>query len=396
MICVRSIALSAGIGLAVLVSAGCDHDKDQSAGGGGGDRATVGKTAMSIQKSDFGKTEDGQSVDLYTLTNRNGLVAKVTNFGATLTEMHVPDRAGKDADVVLGFDNVKQYEGKDNPYFGATAGRVANRIAKGKFTLNGKEYTLAVNNGPNHLHGGIKSFNKKVWKAAPKEGPNGPAVTFTYVSPDGEEGYPGTLTTDVTYTLTNENELRIDYKSTTDKPTVVNLTNHSYWNLHGAGSGQDILDHVLMLNADNYTPVDATLIPTGEIASVKGTPYDFTSPKPIGRDIGKTTGDPNGYDHNYVLNGKSGEMKLCAKVNDPDTGRTMEVWTTEPGVQLYTGNFLNGTVTGVGGKPYKKHDAFCLETQHFPDSINHPKFPTTVLNPGQAYTSTTVHKFGVK
>jgi aldose 1-epimerase len=303
---------------------------------------------------------------------------------------------GKNADVVLGFDNVAQYEGKDNPYFGATTGRVANRIAKGKFTLDGKEYSLALNNGPNHLHGGVKSFNRRIWTAAPKEAPSGPSVTFRYVSPDGEEGYPGTLTTDVTYTLTNDNELRIDYKATTDKATVVNLTNHSYWNLHGAGSGRDVLDHVLMLSADNYTPVDATLIPTGEIASVKGTPFDFTAPKPIGKDIARTTGDPNGFDHNFVVNGKAGELRKCALVVDPDTGRTLEIWTTEPGVQFYTGNFLNGTVTGVGGKPYKKHDAFCLETQHYPDSINHPKFPTTVLNPGQTFTSTTVHKFGTK
>jgi aldose 1-epimerase len=390
MICVRSIVLSVGIGLALCVAGGCNQKEKTAVADG----AAVGQTAM-IKKSDFGKTSDGQAVDLYTLTNRNGLVAKVTNFGATLTEMHVPDRAGRDADIVLGFDNVGQYEGKDNPYFGATTGRVANRIAKGKFTLSGKEYTLAVNNGPNHLHGGLKSFNKRVWKAAPKEGPGGPAVTFTYVSPDGEEGYPGTLTTEVTYTLTNDNALRIDYKATTDKATVVNLTNHSYWNLHGAGSGRDVLDHVLMISADNYTPVDGTLIPTGEIASVKGTPYDFTSPKPIGRDIGKTSGDPNGYDNNYVLNGKAGELRPCARVADPDTGRTLEIWTTEPGVQLYTGNFLNGTVTGVGGKPYQKHDALCLETQHFPDSINHPKFPSTVLNPGQTFTSTTVHRFGV-
>lgn len=348
---------------------------------------------MNIQKSDFGKTPEGLPIELYTLTN-GALAAKITTYGALLTELHTPDKNGQTTSIVLGFDNLKQYL-DGHPYFGATTGRVANRIAKGKFTLNGKEYTLAANNGPNHLHGGLKGFDKQIWKAGATQTPDGPSVTFTYISPDGDQGYPGTLTTAVTYTLTNKNELRIDYKATTDKPTILNLTNHSYWNLHGSGSGKDILDHVLTLNADKLTAVDDTLIPTGKLDAVKGTIYDFTSPKAIGKDIAKTPGTPNGYDHNYVLNGKTGELKLAAKVSDPDTGRTMEVWTTEPGVQLYTGNFLDGKLTGIGGKTYAKHYAFCLETQHYPDSINHPEFPTVILNPGQTFTSTTIHKFGV-
>ena len=347
------------------------------------------KSPMSIEVSDFGKA-NGENVQLYTMTNSHGMVAKVMTYGAILTELHVPDRTGKMADVVLGFDNLQQYVA-GHPLFGAIAGRYANRIAKGAFTLDGKEYHLAVNNGPNSLHGGKVGFDKRVWKA--RKGDN--SVTLTYVSPDGEEGYPGTLTTNVTYTLTDNNELRIDYSATTDKATVINVTNHSYWNLHGSGSGKDILDHLMQINADHYTPVDATLIPTGEIAPVKGTIFDFTKPKPIGQDIAKTPGDPNGYDHNFVLNGK-GDLAMCAKVTDPDTGRTMEVWTTQPGVQFYTGNFLDGKLAGIGGKPYVGHYAFCLETQHFPDSPNHPKFPTTVLKPGETFKSTTAYKFGVK
>jgi aldose 1-epimerase len=379
---VRVVSLC-GIGLALCAC----QNKDGGASGSGN---------MNMVKSDFGKTGDGQNVDLYTLTNKHGMVAKITNYGATVTEIHVPDKTGKMDDVVLGFDNLKDYQGSGNPFFGTIAGRYANRIAKGKFKLDGREYTLATNNGPNHLHGGKKGFDKQVWKASTASSSDGPAVAFTYVSKDGEEGYPGTLTTTVTYTLTNDNALRIDYKATTDKATVVNLTNHSYFNLHGSGSGRDILDHALMLNADHYTPVDDTLIPTGEIKSVKGSIFDFTSPKPIGQDIAKTPGNPNGYDHNFVLNGKDGQMKLCAKVSDPDTGRTMEVWTTQPGVQLYTGNFMNGDVSGIGGKRYTKHYAFCLETQHYPDSPNHPEFPSARLDPGQTFTSTTIYKFGTK
>ncbi|MDB5322697.1 MAG: aldose epimerase [Phycisphaerales bacterium] len=349
---------------------------------------------MTLEVADFGRTNEGQAVELYTLTNPHGMVAKIMTYGAILTELHVPDRNGKMADVVLGFDNLKQYL-DGHPFFGAIAGRYANRIAKGAFTLDGKEYKLALNNGPNSLHGGKVGFDKRIWKTNGLKGYNNDAsVTFNYVSPDGEEGYPGTLTLSVTYTLTDNNELRIEYAATTDKATVLNVTNHSYFNLHGSGSGRDILDHVMQINADHYTPVDATMIPTGEIATVKGTVFDFTKPKPIGRDIAKTPGNPNGYDHNFVLNGK-GELAMCAKVTDPDTGRTMEVWTTQPGVQFYTGNFLDGKLKGIGEKPYVGHYAFCLETQHFPDSPNHPKFPTTVLKPGDTFKSTTTYKFGV-
>lgn len=342
---------------------------------------------MSISKSNFGTANNGQSVDLFVLTNTNGLVAKVTTYGAILTELHVPDRAGKLADVVLGFDNLAQYLGK-HPHFGATTGRFANRIAKGKFTLDGKQYTLATNNGPNHLHGGPKAIDKAVWKGTPNESAAGPALALTYLSPDGEENYPGNLKIKVTYTLTNKNELRIDYEATTDKATPINLTNHSYFNLAGAGSG-DILGHVLQLNADRYTPVDETLIPTGEIAAVKGTPLDFTKSTTIGARIAQVKG---GYDHNFVLNSSDGSLALAATVRDAKSGRVMEVLTTQPGVQLYTANFLDGSLSGIGGV-YPKHAGFCLETQHFPDSVNRPNFPSTILRPGETFRETTVHRF---
>jgi aldose 1-epimerase len=306
----------------------------------------------------------------------------------------VPDRDGKLNDVVLGFDDLESYL-KGHPHFGATTGRVANRVAKGKFTLDGKEYTLAVNNGPNSLHGGLKGFDKVVWKAEPKEASDAVAVQLTYVSPDGEEGYPGNLTTIVTYALTNQNELRIDYKATTDKATPVNLTNHSYFNLAGPRSG-DILSHELMLEADEYTPADDTLIPTGEIRSVKGTPLDFTKPATIGSRIAQVADKTGGYDHNFLLRGKGKSLALAARAYEPKTGRVMEMYTTEPGVQLYTGNFLDGKLKGKGGVVYQKHQAFCLEAQHFPDSVNHPEFPSVILRPGQTYTQTTAYKFSTK
>jgi aldose 1-epimerase len=339
-----------------------------------------------ITKSSFGKLPDGAPVSLYTLINANGLVAKVTDYGTIITELHVPDRQGKLGDVVLGFDNLEQYL-KGHPCFGCTVGRVANRIAKGKFTLEGKTYTLAINNGPNHLHGGLKGFDKALWKAEPQAGA---AVKFTHLSPDGDEGYPGELRTAVVMTLTDENELRIDYSATTDKATPINLTNHSYFNLTGAG---EVLNHELMIAADYYTPSDANLIPTGEIKPVKGTPLDFTSPQTIGSRFSALDANPRGYDHNFVLNSGGGKLALAARVHEPKTGRVMEVYTTETGVQLYTGNFLDGSLTGKNGTVYRQHSGVCLETQHFPDSVNQPRFPSIILRPGHTYRQTTTHKF---
>jgi aldose 1-epimerase len=349
-----------------------------------GDAAKAG-----VEKAEFGKMPDGTTVDIYTLTNTHGMVAKVMTLGATMTELHVPDKNGAMGDVVLGFDNLDQYV-KGCPYFGATVGRVANRIAKGKFTLDGKEYTLAVNNGPNHLHGGIKGFDKVVWKAEPVKSSDGPSVKFSYLSPDGEEGYPGNLNVTVVYTLTNKNGVRIDYTATTDKDTPVNLTNHTYFNLAGKGS---VLDHVMMLNADRYTPVDDNLIPTGELKSVKGTPMDFTTPHAIGDHMKEVPGEPNGYDHNFVINGGGHSFALAARVSEPTTGRILEMHTTEPGVQFYTGNFLDGTLTGKEGVVYEIHTAFCLEAQHFPDSVNHPLFPSIILKPGKTYHQRTEYDF---
>jgi aldose 1-epimerase len=348
--------------------------------------------AEEVTKMDFGKTTDGDPVTLYTLTNGK-VTAKVMTYGALLTELHVPDRGGKPADVVLGFDNLQGYLA-GHPYFGATIGRVANRIAGGKFTLKGKEYTLAKNDGPNTLHGGLKGFDKVAWKAEVVDSPSGVAVRFTYRSPDGEEGFPGNLTASVTYTLTGQNELRLDYTATTDQATPVNLTNHSYFNLAGPGSGP-ILGHELMLAADQYTPVDDTLIPTGQTAPVKGTPLDFTSPTAIGARIDQLKGEPGGYDHNFVLRG-GGALPLAARAYDPRSGRVLEMFTTEPGVQFYSGNFLDGKLTGKGGIAYKKHQGFCLEAQHFPDSVHHPNFPSVVLEPGKTYTQTTVYKFSAR
>lgn len=346
--------------------------------------------AEGVQKSDFGATRQGQAVELYTLTNANGLVAKVMTYGAILTELHVPDRNGKRASVVLGFDNFAQYEA-GHPLFGAVVGRVANRIAGAKFTINGVEYKLAANNGPNHIHGGRKGFDKVIWKAKPLQTPEGPAVELSYLSADGEEGYPGNLAATVTYTLTNNNELKIDYRATTDKTTPVNLTNHTYFNLAGAGNG-DVLGHVLKLNADRYTVAGEGLIPTGEIAPVAGTPLDFATPAPLGARMEQT--NLKIYDHNYVINGGGQNLTLAASVYEPATGRAMDVLTTTPGVQLYTG--YNGSPKGGVGGSYAKRGGFCLETQHFPDSVNHPNFPSTLLEPGKQYHQTTIFRFSVK
>ncbi len=356
-----------------------------------------GKRAVSgsITLANFGKTADGKSVAIFTLRNKNGAVAKVMEYGATLTELHVPDQHGKIEDVVLGFRTLAPYLA-GHPFFGSTTGRVANRIAKGRFTLNGKEYRLAVNNPPNHLHGGEKGLDKRVWKGGPVPSSNGTAVRFTYVSPDTEEGYPGRLTLAVTYTLTPRNEIRIDYRASTDMATPVNLTNHSYFNLRGEGRG-DILGHELTLYAARYTASDDTLIPTGEIASLDGLPLDFTHPTRIGERIGAMSHIPGGgYDHNYVLDSGGGKLALGARVRDPQSGREMEMWTTEPGVQFYTGNFLDGKLKGKRGTAYEKHAGFCLEAQHYPDSVNRPEFPTVILEPGKTYTQTTIYRFSAK
>ena len=352
---------------------------------------TKEETKMGIRIESFGQTSDGQPVDLYTLTNANGIRARITNYGAILVSLEVPDRSGKLADVTLGYDTLDGYI-KKSAFFGAAVGRYANRIGKAKFVLNGVEYKLAANNGENHLHGGIKGFDKVVWGAEEIRTADSVGLKLTYLSKDGEEGYPGNLPCVVMYTLTKNDELKISYEALTDKPTVINLTNHSYWNLAGQGNG-DILGHELMLNADKYTPVDKGLIPTGEIRSVKDSPMDFTKATTIGSRIDKVEG---GYDHNYVLKSGGGSLALCARVYEPKSGRVMEVYTTEPGVQLYTGNFLDGSITGKAGKVYKKHYGFCLETQHFPDSPNKPNFPSVVLNPGEKYTTVAVYKFSTK
>ena len=346
---------------------------------------------MNIEKSSFGKTADGKEVDLYTLTNANGLKAAITTYGGIVVSLEVPDRNGKMGDIVLGYDTVSGYLEK-TPYFGAIIGRYANRIAKGKFTLGGVEYRLATNDGENHLHGGNVGFDKVVWNAESIRQDSAVGVRLTYVSKDGEEGYPGNLTSVVEYLLTNQDELVVRYKATTDKPTIANLTHHSYFNLAGQGNG-DVLGHEVTIHADQYTPVGKGLIPTGELRSVKGTPMDFTTPQTIGSRIAEVEG---GYDHNYVLNGGGGTLQLAASVHDPASGRLMEIFTTEPGIQFYSGNFLDGSITGKEGKTYNKHYGFCLETQHFPDSPNKPKFPPIVLNPGEVYTHHTVHKFSVR
>ena len=341
---------------------------------------------MNVQKQPFGRTPDGTAVEIYTLTNDKGLKAHVMSYGATLVSLEVPNRTGRPGDIVLGYDTLDGYI-KNNPYFGSTVGRYGNRIAKGRFTLDGATYQLATNNGENHLHGGIKGYDKVVWKAESVRGDGDAGVKFSYLSEEGEEGYPGNLNITVVYTLTNANELRISYEATTDKATPVNLTHHSYFNLAGEG---DVLGHELTINADAYTPVDAGLIPTGEIRPVKDSPFEFTTPHTIGERIAQVEG---GYDHNLVLRSGGGMMDLAVRVFEPKSGRVMEISTTEPGLQFYSGNFLDGTITGKGGKAYLKHYGFCLETQHFPDSPNKPNFPSTILRPGAVYKSLTIHKF---
>lgn len=374
-------SLTLFIGIIVLAAVAADEPKKQQ------------ELHPTLEHKPFGKTEDGTAVELFTLTNKHGMMVKIMTYGALVTEIHVPDRNGKVDDVVLGFDNLDAYL-KGHPYFGAIIGRVANRIAKGKFTLDGKEYTLAVNNGPNSLHGGKKGFDKVVWKPAAIKVADGSGISFWYTSKDSEEGYPGTLTVGVTYTLTNDNELKIDYTATTDRSTPVNLTNHSYFNLAGT-KGVNIHGHELEIMANQYTPTDDTLIPTGDLKDVHGTPLDFTKPTAIGARIDELKGEPGGYDHNFVLT-KSAQLRLAARVHEPTTGRVMEMYTTEPGVQFYSGNFLDGTLTGKKGVVYKKHFGFCLEAQHYPDSVNKPNFPSVILRPGETYKQTTVYKFLTK
>lgn len=351
--------------------------------------AREGKPPMTITKSAFGQTANGVAVDLYTLSNGRGLVLKMTNFGATVVSLEAPDRNGKSANITLGFPTLAGFLGP-HPYFGATVGRFCNRIAAGKFTLDGKQYVLAPNDGGrHHLHGGKIGFNKVVWDAHPIENQDGVGLKFTYLSRDGEEGYPGNLQVTAEYRLSAQNELVIEFSARTDAATPVNLTNHCYWNLAGAGSGT-IRNHVLMIAADKYLPVDAVLIPTGQVAEVVGTPLDFTHPETIGARLDQIKADPVGYDHCFVLRGPDGQLRLAARVEDPSSGRVMEIYTTQPALQFYSGNFLDGKPENNG---YAQYEGFCLETQHYPDSPNHASFPNTILRPGETFHQQTVHRF---
>ena len=371
----------AGLGVACLVS--CSS------------MPTPTNTVGTISQAPFGKTADGTPVEIYTLRNNKGMEARIMTYGGIVVSLKVPDKNGNFGDVVLGYDNLDDYL-KNNPFFGALVGRYGNRIAKGKFTLDGKEYTLAPNNAPNNLHGGPVGFDKKVWKATTLLTADGPTLQLTYLSQDGDQGFPGNLNVTATYTLTDDNGLQLDYTATTDEATLCNLTQHSYFNLAGKG---DILDHLVFINADKFTPVDNTLIPTGELKPVAGTPFDFRTATAIGARINADDEQikfGNGYDHNWVVNKPLGKLGLVARVTEPATGRAMEVWSTEPGVQFYTGNFLDGTITGKGGWVYQRRSGFCFEPQHYPDSPNHPRFPSAVLKPGQTYENTIIYKFSVQ
>ena len=356
-------------------------------------------TSFNCNSPDGVRVLDFDSICLYELKNDTGTEVKITNYGATVTSIKVADRNGEFSDIALGYDRVEDYmNAADKPYFGAIVGRYGNRIAKGQFSLDGETYSLAINNGPNHLHGGIIGFDKVVWDATVISGKGFRGVELTYRAKDTEEGYPGNLDVKVTYKLTDENELVIDYHAITDKATPVNLTNHTYFNLAGEGNGT-ILNHEVTINADRYTPVDESLIPTGKIESVKGTAFDFTCPKAVGRDIAQKNEQLTfgcGYDHNFVLNNEAGELTLAATVYEPVSGRFMEVLTREPGVQFYCGNFLDGRLTGKSGRPYVRRGGLCLETQHYPDSPNQPEFPGTILRPGEVYQTTTIYRFLIK
>jgi aldose 1-epimerase len=351
----------------------------------------------SVTRAPFGKLKDGSAVEIFTLINAKGVEVRAITFGGIIQSWKVHDKAGKTADVVLGFDTIEGYQ-TDHPFFGAIIGRYGNRIGKAQFTLDGRTYKLAANNGPNNLHGGTKGWDKQLWTGEIVKSDRGQAVAFSRTSPDGEEGFPGTVKVRVTYTLTDQNGLIVDYEASTDKATPVNLTQHSYFNLAGEGSGT-ILDHQLMLDADRYTPVDDTLIPTGELAPVAGTPFDFRKSTRIGERIDQPDvqlKNGRGYDHNWVLNRKQSGLQLAARVVEPKSGRVLEITTTEPGIQFYSGNFLDGTIKGKGGHVYGHRSGFCLETQHFPDSPNKPAFPTTILKPGQPYRTTTVFTFSAQ
>jgi aldose 1-epimerase len=353
----------------------------------------------SVTKTTTKVAFQGKPIEMATLKNARGVEIQAINYGAIITSLKVPDRSGKVADVVLGFDRPEQYwADPPPPYFGAIVGRYGNRIAKGQFAIGGKTYKLATNNGPNHLHGGNRGFDKVYWEMSTKDSAQGSSVVFTRTSPDGEEGYPGNLRATITYTLTDKNELIVDYRATTDKATPVNLTQHSYFNLAGEGSG-DILGHELTINADRYTPVDDTLIPTGKLAPVQGTPFDFRTATAIGARINNDDAQlkaGKGYDHNWVLNGTGNALRVAARLTDPKSGRSMEIQTAEPGLQFYSGNFLDGTIKGKGGHVYAHRTGLCLETQHFPDSPNQPSFPTTILQPGKVYTTRTIMTFSAK
>jgi aldose 1-epimerase len=381
------------VALVLVSAAGCAPKDDAPAD----DAAAAADSAKgTVTRAPFGSLPSGEAVEVFTLTNANGVEIKAMEYGGIIVSLKTPDKTGKLDDIVLGFDSLGGYL-HEPPYFGAIIGRYGNRIAKGQFTLEGKTYTLAKNNGPNALHGGVKGFDKVVWSGEPIDSGGAVGVVFQYTSKDGEEGYPGTLQAQVTYTLNNRNELIVDYQATTDRATVVNLTQHSYFNLAGS-SGGDILGHQLMIAADRYTPVDATLIPTGQLAPVEGTPFDFRTPTAIGTRINNDDAQlkaGGGYDHNYVLNRTGTGLELAARVVEPTSGRTLDISTTEPGIQFYSGNFLDGKITGKGGKVYAHRSGFCLETQHFPDSPNQASFPSTVLQPGAEYRSRTVMAFGV-
>ena len=388
-------SLSGLLGIIILMT-GCSKEKtspaessqtaSENASSKDAEMNTGNEFQLAIQSEPYGTTTDGQEITQFLLSNDKGMSVSIISYGAIVTALYLPDRAGKSENITLGFNTLAEYE-KKGPYFGAICGRYANRIAEGKFSLDGKEYQLAQNIHPSHLHGGEQGFDKKVWAAESFSDNSEVGVRLNYVSPDGEEGYPGKLTLRVVYSLNNDNELKIDYTATSDQATPINVTNHCYWNLAGTGN---ILDHELVLNCDRYLPVSDIAIPIGELAAVKETPMDFTSAHKIGERIKQVEG---GYDHCWVINSAENQPALCARVKDPQSGRIMEISTTEPGVQFYTGNFLDGTEASGG---YEKHGGFCLETQHFPNSPNQPKFPNTILKPGKVYQQTTIHKFSVE